>query len=177
MFERNKVDNSLQQTTVPAELTLVDDRVVKGQFVIAASRSIYEVLNGDSYFLEFESYEGDRQLIARAALKAVKILSLSSVNGLKNRVRNGETFDPYGVLGVGRDASREDIRSAYHSLSKIYHPDLFASQTLPAEVRDYLAAMARRINAAYNALELPLQQAKIASAEKSRPIYTSPQRG
>jgi DnaJ-class molecular chaperone len=32
--------------------------------------------------------------------------------------------DPYAILGVKRDASAEEIRSAYRKLAKKYHPDL-----------------------------------------------------
>ena len=65
MFERNRVDNSLQQTAVPAEITLTSGEVLKGKFVIAASRSIYDVLNGESQFLDFETDGGERALLAK----------------------------------------------------------------------------------------------------------------
>jgi curved DNA-binding protein CbpA len=34
------------------------------------------------------------------------------------------TEDPYGLLGVKRDASAEDIRKAYRRLARKVHPDL-----------------------------------------------------
>ncbi|KIO96584.1 Chaperone protein DnaJ [Levilactobacillus brevis] len=32
--------------------------------------------------------------------------------------------DLYGVLGVAKDASQDEIKKAYRKLSKKYHPDL-----------------------------------------------------
>lgn len=176
MFERNRVDNSLQQMMVPAEITLQDGSVHKGKFIIAAARSIFEVLNGDVKFLEFESYDGSRLLIAKSTLTSINILTLPSTGGLKARLADGDQFDPHGVLGVARDAAFDDIRAAYLKHSKLYHPDLYANVVLPPEVKDYLAAMARRINAAYRALEVPQQAAKRAIIEKAKPVFTSPQR-
>ena len=65
VFERNRVDNSLQQMTVPAEITLQDGSIHRGKFLITAARSIFEVLNGETKFLEFETYDGTHSLIAR----------------------------------------------------------------------------------------------------------------
>lgn len=176
MFERNKIDNSLQQAAVPAEVTLDDGRLVKGKFLIAASRSIFEVLNGDGHFLEFETYDGERTLIARSMLKSVKIVTVPSGSNLKSRVRDGDNFEPHMILGVSADATWDEIRAAYLKLSKTYHPDRFSTVDLPHEVRDYLSAMARRVNAAYAALEIPMQAAKRAVIEKAKPVFTSPQR-
>ena len=51
---------------------------------------------------------------------------------------------------------------------QLYHPDRFASLDLPAEMQDYVAAMARRINMAYEALETARAE-RIARAEKRAP--------
>ncbi|MBK9078291.1 MAG: J domain-containing protein [Hyphomicrobium sp.] len=176
MFERNRVDNTLQQMTVPAEITLADGQVRKGKFIVSAARSIFDVLNGDTKFLDFETFDGDRSLIAKSTLASITMVSAPSTGGLKARLQDGGDFDPYAILGVSQGTSWEDVRAAYLKLSKIYHPDLFLSVALPPEVRDYLAAMARRINSAYRALEVPQQAAKRAVIEKAKPIFTSPQR-
>ena len=177
MFERNKIDNAAQQMTVPAEITLDGGEVVKGRFLIAAARNIFDVLNGDAHFLEFETYQGERSLIARSTIKAVRLVSVGPANHLKGRMRETETVDPYQILGIPSEASFEDARNAYLRLSKVYHPDRFHGVDLPTEVRDYIAAMVRRINAAYGALEAPIQAARRAAIAKAQPIFTTPARG
>lgn len=176
MFERNRVDNSLQQASVPAEITLADGRTLKGKFHITAARSIYDVLNGETSFLDFESHGGDRSMIAKTTITTVKIVAVTAANGLQNRVRAADDFDPHAILGVTKGAAWDEVRAAYLRLSKVYHPDLFAGVALPAEVRDYLSGMSRRVNAAYAALEEPLHTIKRAAIEKAKPVYVSPSR-
>jgi hypothetical protein len=48
----------------------------------------------------------------------------SNGNNQQQRPRtNNEKKDPYTVLGVGRNASVEEIKRAYRRLVSIYHPD------------------------------------------------------
>lgn len=176
MFERNRVDNSLQQMTVPAEVTLSDGAMLKGKFVITAARSIYEVLNGETKFLDFETYDGEKSLISKSTIAAIQLVNAPSAGGLRARLRDDQNFDPYAVLGVAPGSSWDTVRAGYLKVSKTYHPDLYSSVALPDEVRDYLAAMSRRINAAYRALEEPHLAARRATAEKAKPVFTSPQR-
>jgi len=177
VFERNRVDSGLQQTTVPAEITLDDGLVLKGKFIISAARSIYEALNGDSTFLEFEPYGAERNYIAKSALRTVKIVTVAAPGDLAVRLKEIDKFDPYATLGLRAGASWEEVRQAYHQLSKVYHPDRYANAELPVEVRDYLAAMARRLNAAYAALEPVMKVPRDAAAERVEAVYTSPARG
>jgi curved DNA-binding protein CbpA len=95
------------------------------------------------------------------------------VPSLTARLADGSSFDPHTVLGVPSAASIEDIKAAWHRLSKVYHPDRYQAADLPPEVRDYLAAMARRINAAYSALENAHLASRRVQSGRATPIYTS----
>lgn len=176
MFERNKIDNNPEPQAVPCELTFVDGEVLKGKLLVPVSRTLADVLNGTGAFLEFEPYGGERNWIAKSQVAAVKAVGVPKAGSLKARVRVLDDFEPHMILGVSTDTAWEDIRAAYLRLSKIYHPDRYATAELPDEVRDYLAAMARRINAAHDALQAPRQTAKRNGSERSTPIYTSPAR-
>lgn len=63
------------------------------------------------------------------------------------------TKDLYEVLGVKRDASEKEIRSAYRRLARKYHPDVNPSDT-SAE------AMFKEINAAHDVLSDPEKRKK-----------------
>ena len=177
MFERNKIDTAgiQQQMTVPVEVTLEDGEFIRGKFIVPASRTLFDVLNNAGAFIEFEPYGGERSIIAKTAIRAVRLVNAPTPQNISARGREVDNFDPYTVLGIPRGAPFDDARAAYHKLAMNYHPDRYAGVDLPDEVRDYLAAMARRINAAYEALEEPAQ-AKKAAAQRAQPIYTSPVR-
>ena len=51
-------------------------------------------------------------------------------------------MDPYKELGIGADASSEEIKSAYRKLAKRYHPDANPDSS-------YASDKMNRINAAY----------------------------
>ena len=172
MFERNKVDNSQQQAGVPVEITRDDGTIEKGKLVIAQSSKVVDVLNGALLFLEFETYEGKRTLIAKSSLKDVRPIAAPGNTGLQARLRDGE-FDPYRILGLEPGASWEEIKLAFHAEAKAYHPDRYANAELPKEVSDYLAVMVRRINAAYAALEAPMQSKRQAAKLRTEPVYSS----
>lgn len=173
MFERNKIDNNPEPSAVPCEVTFVSGDVVKGKLLVPMHRTMGDVLNGTGAFLEFEPYGGERNWIAKSQVASLKPVGIPKAPNLKARVRVLDDFDPHMILGVGADNNWDEIRNAYLRLSKIYHPDRYASADLPDEVCDYLAAMVRRINAAHDALQAPRQQAKRNGSEKSTPVYES----
>ncbi|NOZ42021.1 MAG: DnaJ domain-containing protein [Alphaproteobacteria bacterium] len=61
--------------------------------------------------------------------------------------------DPYAVLGLSREATVIEIKSAYRKLIKENHPDLLASQGLPPEFIEVATAKLAMINVAYDRIE------------------------
>ena len=176
MFERNNVDSQPEQTAIAIEARLDDGRILKGKVAIPMHKTVYDVLNGTGVFLDFEPFEGERQFIAKASLRTVKLLAVGRGPNLQSRLRDMDGFDPHAILGLGHSATWDDVRTAYHRLAKTYHPDRYSNAELPQEVADYLASMARRVNAAFAALEAPHVATKQATVARAAPIYTSPAR-
>lgn len=61
--------------------------------------------------------------------------------------------DPYGVLGVSRDASNQDIKDAYRKLIRENHPDKLIAQGLPKEFIELANEKMTAINGAYDAVK------------------------
>lgn len=58
--------------------------------------------------------------------------------------------DPYKILGVGRDATEEEIKNAYRTLARKYHPDNFANDET---ARSMAEEKMKEINEAYDAIQ------------------------
>lgn len=61
--------------------------------------------------------------------------------------------DPYVILGITRESSDKEIKSAYRKLIKEHHPDLLASQGLPQEFIEVANEKLSVINVAYDRIE------------------------
>jgi hypothetical protein len=160
MFERNKID-SIQHTGVAVEIVTDADETLVGRVLVGTGRTLAQVLNGEGGFVEFEPWGEERMLLAKAALRSIRPVAGTRTESLQARAAALDGFDPYTILGVGRGASLEEIRTAWHRLSKTYHPDRYAAAELPAEVGEYLASMVRRINTAYAALETAFMSRRV----------------
>lgn len=171
MFERNRVDNNVQQRAVTVEITLVGQSPVSGNIVVARSKSLAEVLNGPSGFIEFEPFDGDRYFIAKSTIQSIKPVDVPATASLKAMPAGGDGFDPYDVLGLGKAATADEVRKAYHKLTMTYHTDRYASADLPQEVQVYLQSMARRINAAYGVVQEEIARSEKYAAMRTAPIY------
>jgi hypothetical protein len=177
MFERGRIETGAGEAAsgVSIALSLTDGTELKGRLAVPQGRSLGDVLNGAAPFVEFETFDGPRQYLAKHAISGVRPMSLARGQGLA-RLRDTDGFDPYAILDLPLGASYEDVRAAYLRKAKAYHPDRYANAELPDEVRAYLEAMARRINAAFAALEAPHQESRQKTVQRITPIYSSPAR-
>jgi DnaJ domain len=173
MFDRNKNDAGTDQPAIAVEVTFDDARTVKGKLLVPVQKGLTDVLNNANPFVEFEPYGGERQYLLKTSLKVVKPIGVARAVSLQSRLSAADTFDPHAILGVAGAATWDEIKSAYHARAKVYHPDRYSNAELPTEVRDYLASMSRRVNAAFAALEEPYREKKVATAARAKPIYTS----
>ena len=61
--------------------------------------------------------------------------------------------DPYGILGVDRNASDEEIRKAYREKAKELHPDILRAQGLPEELMARANEQMAKLNDAWSEIK------------------------
>jgi DnaJ-domain-containing protein 1 len=145
----NGRDDNANRTAVL--LTLADNQVVTVSIRLPLSRRLADALNNDDVFLDAITPSGQQQFIAKSTIKLVRSANVPRADQLdtEGRVPGTPAFDPYAILKVAKDASPQDIKSAYHRMARLYHPDRIASYELPDEVKDYVRTMLVRINLAF----------------------------
>lgn len=163
MFERNRVDNRAE-TLIAVEITMADGGVLAGRAVLPAGRGVHKLLDGEEAFLYVEGFEGGGNFVPTGDIRNVKVIAPPRNVATALFIPDARNFDPHRVLGLEKGASFEQIRDAYHRLSKVYHPDRYAAIDLPKEVKAYLEAMSKNVNAAFQALRYV--------GQKQQPIYS-----
>jgi DnaJ-domain-containing protein 1 len=144
----------MNRTSVTVTVTLSTGVQMRGTVFHSKTRTLQDELNKTETFIEFEPMEGQKMFLARSAIAAIKEFNVPRVDQMSRRKDVLEQFDPYEVLGLKRGADHAQIRSAYVTLAKIYHPDRFLRADLPPEVAEYLSAVATRVNLAYSELRM-----------------------
>jgi DnaJ like chaperone protein len=80
-------------------------------------------------------------------------LAWDRARGALPRASASDEPDPYGVLGVTRSMSAEDLRTAWKQLMRENHPDSLAARGVPAEFIARASDKVARINAAWDQIK------------------------
>lgn len=148
MFVRNGTP-SPETTAHTVSITLDDGSICKGTLHIAKASGLADHLNGPKAFLILHTLQGERMYLAKSAIRSVRALDLPAVDQLDVMQAKASSFDAHRLLGVEHGAGSGTVRRAYLKLARAYHPDRFQGVELPAEVLEYLTAVAQRANVAY----------------------------
>lgn len=71
----------------------------------------------------------------------------------RSAYRRDDMADAYSQLGISPSASDDEVRKAYRSLAKRYHPDTLKAQGLPEEMVARANERMSKINAAWSAVK------------------------
>lgn len=149
MFDTASKSGNVSRALVA--LTLADGTVLNASVKLPLSNKIGDALNNADQFLDVITMEGDQMFIGKSGIRQARLLDVPKASQLNmyRRASDRPNFDPYAVLKVAKGAAPEDIRQAYHRMTKLYHPDRLATLDLPPEVQEYGKVMQVRINLAY----------------------------
>ena len=151
MFEKSRASNITAQVThIPASITLTTGETLTGTLAASGVGRIGEVLNSPAPFVEFQAHDGQTRHFNKSAIVSITPLEMPRADQLSRRNADAAVFDPYSVLGISSSATPEQVHAAYVSMARDYHPDRYAAAGLPREVTDYISAMAKRVNAAWD---------------------------
>ena len=151
---------------VQVEMQLVDGTLLKGAVLLSRDKTLRDFFNiaADPFF-DFECKHEGNIIVAKSSVRKIrpddpkKKDDQAKVDALAARLVELEKTDPYKLLGVPTNVGHDELRKAYIGKARAYHPDRFTDVELPAEVLEYLNAMARRVNTAYEDLGDVLERA------------------
>ena len=173
MFERYN-ETAGRGQALAVEIVMQDGDVIKGQLFSPTTVSLLDLMNADRAFLELETYDGERSVIAKSAVRQVKPVEVPAARELEQSVKQMDRFDPFSILGVTREASAETVREAYRDMVKLYHPDRYSGLELPREILNYMASASQRVNAAFTAVSNFVEERDRRAAEP-KPAAAKPQ--
>jgi hypothetical protein len=139
-----------KEKRIPVTITLATGAVVKGGIPCGPAASLTTELNRDGSFLALKGGDGIVSYIAKSSI--LNVIEGDSAKDVRlPQLADGQK--PQKVLKVADHASQDDIRQAYLSLARQYHPDNYAAENSAPEIREYAAGMFQRINEAYSLLK------------------------
>lgn len=144
---------------IKVELFMTDGSRRIGVVLKPRDKTLREIFNqGHERFVDFDCAEYGETIVAKPSIMEIRPYDIKrdadkeAVKDFEAKAALVERADAHSLLGVQPGAAVEEIHAAYIKRARAYHPDRFGEIDIPAEIRTYLDAMARRINAAYSEL-------------------------
>ena len=130
---------TVHKNAVTVEITLASGKVLWAKVFLPVQGRISDLLNDDRHFMPVEC-DGESLALAKTSILQVRMPSAQAPQ------RKG---CPYSVLGLPEGASIEEIKKAYHELSRANHPDRIRGAGLAQDIVEFANQNMIRINAAY----------------------------
>jgi len=129
------------EKTAFLEFSLADGTAFQGRIFIPIQGRLTDVLNDERKFLPVETADGRLLALSKSWIKHI------STPDPEAAIYRGT--NPYAILGVKEDASAEELKTAYHKLSMVNHPDRIKSFGLGDDYLELATLNMSRINNAY----------------------------
>lgn len=142
---------------IDVSIRMLDKAVIRGALLKGQDATIEAILSKETPFLEFISQQGQRKFIAKHQIAYVE-----PVEPLRNPAlprTDGRFIDAFTMLGVPKDCTMQEAKTAYHDRAKLYHPDAFSGLKLPVEIEQYVNDMFRQINTAFTEVRSQIESA------------------
>ena len=108
-----------------------------------------DVLDGLFHIAKADNayHPGEHGFLAQVA----EIFGFTPADFARIRARHvGGANDPYLILGIGHDASDDEIRRRYRELVREYHPDRHIAAGVPEEMIEIATRRLQKVNEAYD---------------------------
>jgi DnaJ like chaperone protein len=112
-----------------------------------------DILDGLFHIAKADGMVHEREVAFLRRISEIFEISPDHFESILARHADIGEADPYKVLGVGRDASFEEIRRHYRLLVRENHPDRAIARGLPEEFVAIASTRVAALNAAYEVIE------------------------
>jgi hypothetical protein len=154
MFSKADPANNLKRFRVTLKTRSGENEV--GAILVPAHRSLREALNDDGPFIEMETEDGRQAFLLKTEIARIDPHDAAEHRAAARGANDWTRFDASDarlVLGVGAEATEQEIHAAWRDLAKAYHPDRLSALGLPDEILRHADRVLARVNAAFQRLK------------------------
>ena len=144
MFDRTN-SGYRHKNEMPVRLQLVGAEPVDASIFHVNGERLTDLLNDPRAFIPVRTEEAGVMIVAKTQIVSILEREDDSVNVAES----GKSFDPYIMLRIAKDASLEEIRTAYKARIKSVHPDSVASLGLDEDLEKAALRTTQKLNYAY----------------------------